>query len=67
MSIHVWLGHFAMQQKLTEHCKSTIIKFFKRWKNTAGMKGTLNNNKLNYKEDINHEHIDLDKYLFYIS
>ena len=67
MSIHVWPRYFAMQQKLTEHCKSTIIKFFKRWKNTAGMKGTLNNNKLNYKEDINHEHIDLDKYLFYIS
>ena len=22
----VWLGHFAVQQKLTEHCKSTIIK-----------------------------------------
>ena len=24
--IHVWLGHFAVQQKLTEHCKSTIIE-----------------------------------------
>ena len=23
---HVWLGHFVVQQKLTEHCKSTIIK-----------------------------------------
>ena len=21
---HIWLGHFALQQKLTEHCKSTI-------------------------------------------
>ena len=23
------MGHFAVQQKLTEHCKSTIIKKFK--------------------------------------
>ena len=22
---YIWLGHFAVQQKLTEHCKSTII------------------------------------------
>ena len=22
------LGHFSVQQKLTEHCKSTIIKIF---------------------------------------
>ena len=26
MSMYVWLGHFAVQQKLTEHCKSIIIK-----------------------------------------
>ena len=24
--IYVWLGHFAVQQKLTEHGKSIIIK-----------------------------------------
>ena len=22
----VWLGHFAVQQKWTDHCKSTTIK-----------------------------------------
>ena len=26
------LGHFAVQQKWTEHCKSTIINFFKKTK-----------------------------------
>ena len=26
MYIYVSLGHFAVQQKLTEHCKSTTIK-----------------------------------------
>ena len=29
----IWLGHFAVHQKLTEHCKSTItekIKIFKK-------------------------------------
>ena len=25
MYVYVGLGHFAVQQKLTEHCKSTII------------------------------------------
>ena len=25
MCIYVWLGHFTVQQKLTEYCKSTII------------------------------------------
>ena len=24
--MYVWLGHFAVQQKLTAHCKSTIIE-----------------------------------------
>ena len=24
--MYVWLGHFAVQQKLTEHCKSSIIQ-----------------------------------------
>ena len=28
MYICVWLGHFAVQPKLKEHCKSTIIKIF---------------------------------------
>ena len=27
MYVDVWLGHFAVQQKLTEHCESTIINF----------------------------------------
>ena len=27
--IHVWLVHFAIQQKLTQHCKSTILQFKK--------------------------------------
>ena len=26
--IYVWLGHYAVQKKLTQHCKSTIIFFF---------------------------------------
>ena len=26
--MYVWLGHFAVQQKLALHCKSTIIKNF---------------------------------------
>ena len=26
MYMDVWLGHFAVEQKLTEHCESTIIK-----------------------------------------
>ena len=27
---HVHLNHFAVYQKLTEHCKSTILQFFKK-------------------------------------
>ena len=30
MHIYVKLGHFAVQQKLTEHCKSAIIKKLKK-------------------------------------
>ena len=26
MCMYVWLGHSAVQQKLAQHCKSTIIK-----------------------------------------
>ena len=29
--IYVWLGRFAVQQKLTEHCNSTIINFLKSY------------------------------------
>ena len=29
MYMDVWLGHFAVLQKLTEHCKLTIIKMLK--------------------------------------
>ena len=28
--IYIWLGHFAVLQKLTQRCKSTVIKFFKK-------------------------------------
>ena len=36
--INVWLGHFAIQRKLTEHCKSTIIIFLnKNLKKYLGM------------------------------
>ena len=28
--IYVQLGHFAVQQKMKEHCKSTIIKLKKK-------------------------------------
>ena len=31
MYIYVHLGHFAVQQKLKEHCKSTIIKKEKKY------------------------------------
>ena len=35
MCIFALLGHFVIQQKLTENCKSTIIKkFFKHWCNS---------------------------------
>ena len=30
MYIYVWLGHFAVQQQLTEHYKSTIRKNLKK-------------------------------------
>ena len=29
MSIYVQLSHFAVQQKLTQHCKSTTLQFKK--------------------------------------
>ena len=31
MYINIWPGHFTVQQKLAQHCKSTI-HFFKRGK-----------------------------------
>ena len=33
MYIYVWLGHFAIQQKLTDHYKPTIIEQIKILKN----------------------------------
>ena len=30
MCMDLWLGQFAMQQKLTKHCKSIIIKKIKK-------------------------------------
>ena len=32
---HVELNHFALQQKLTQHCKSTILQFFKKGKDVC--------------------------------
>ena len=32
--VYVGLGHFAVQQKLLEHCKSTLIIFFNLMKKT---------------------------------
>ena len=26
VDVYVWLGHYAVQEKLTQHCKSTLIK-----------------------------------------
>ena len=26
--VYVWLGHCAVQQKLTQHCKSTVLLFY---------------------------------------
>ena len=34
--MYVWWGHFAVQQKLTEHCKSTTIKNYKKEPQFAG-------------------------------
>ena len=31
--IYVWLGHYAVQQKLTQHCKSTVL--YKEKKNVS--------------------------------
>ena len=41
--IDIWLGYFAVQQKLTEQCKSTIIKqmFLKIYK-TSNLKEKVN-------------------------
>ena len=30
--VHMWLIHFAVQQKLTQHCKATILQFKKKKK-----------------------------------
>ena len=35
MYIYVQLDHFAIQQKLTEHCKSTIVDKIKIFKKTV--------------------------------
>ena len=29
MHTYVWLNHFTVQQKLTQHCKSTILQFLR--------------------------------------
>ena len=34
-----WLGHFAVQQKLKEYCKSTILKKLKKEKTTHMVAG----------------------------
>lgn len=33
VNIYIWLGHFTVQQKSTEHCKSIIIEKIKILKN----------------------------------
>ena len=30
MYINIWLIHFVVQQKLTQHCKATIAQFKKK-------------------------------------
>ena len=30
MYVHMWLIHFAVQQKLTQHCKATVLQFKKK-------------------------------------
>ena len=30
MCVYVWLGHFAVQQKLAQHCKLAILELKKR-------------------------------------
>ena len=40
MYVYVWLGHFAVQQKLMEQCKATIIKKVKK-KKTSQLKQEL--------------------------
>ena len=30
IQLYIKLNHFAIHQKLTQHCISTILKFFKR-------------------------------------
>ena len=30
MCIYIELNHFAVRQKLTKHCKSTILEFLKK-------------------------------------
>jgi len=27
VDVHVWLIHFAVQQKLTQHCKATVLQY----------------------------------------
>ena len=29
--VYVWWIHFAVQQKLTQHCKATILQLKKSW------------------------------------
>ena len=41
MCIYVWLGHFVVQKKLTEHCKSTIIEKIKILKKCKTCKQTF--------------------------
>ena len=38
--IYVWLIHFAVQQKLTQHCKATILQLKKKKMKTLIQKDT---------------------------
>ena len=43
MYIYVWLGHFAVQLKLAQHCRSTILKYKNFKKLLAHIKGYVLN------------------------
>ena len=48
--ICVWLGYYAVQQKLTQHCKSTILK--KKKKKRSSHCGSVMTNPTIIYEDV---------------
>ena len=80
MYLYVWLGHFALQLKLTEHWKSTVtekIKITRKWHRPYTLRklsqnGYLNNvkhKKIKFLEDNTVEYLEHfgygDIFLFY--